>query len=80
MKTQASILAPHEIWTGDLLVTYDIPIPIWSGGGKLVVNGTVPDNSVLLGLTLYNQVWVQDPKANRAQIAMTNGGKAIIGK
>ena len=64
----------------DLLVTYDIPLPIWSGGGKIVVNGTVPDNPALIGLTLYNQVWLQDPKANRAQIAMSNGAKVIIGK
>ena len=60
-------------------MTYDIPIPIWTAGGKVIVNGMVPDNPVLIGLTLYNQVWVQDPKANRAQIAVSNGGKAVVG-
>ena len=63
-----------------MLASWDAEFPIWStANGGLVWKATAANNTSLLGVTFYNQVWVQDPKANPAQIAVSNAGKGVVG-
>ena len=62
-----------------MLVSWDIAFPIWSGIGGAAWKVKVPNNPGLLGATFYNQAWVMDPKANAFGAAVSNGGKGILG-
>ena len=63
-----------------MLASWHTGLPIWSGAkGNILWKTTAPNDASLLGVTFYNQVWVQDPKANAAQIAVSKAGKGVVG-
>ncbi len=62
-----------------MLAGWDLAFPFWTGAGRVVWKTSVPNSTSLMRWAFYNQVWVMDPAANSARIAVSNGGRGQIG-
>ena len=68
--------APGCSLLSDLVLT----LPVGVGPAGEGVHGfLVPDESALLGLTVFQQFVIADPGANALGLVVTNAGKAILG-
>jgi len=56
-----------------------VQTPFNSGSGKIQWKLRVPNDSSLIDLKFYNQLWVADPGANVLGIAVSNAGKGVAG-